>query len=473
MKANIIESSDQKGALEFRGGALLTWKCKDAEVMLAGPAETGKTRAALEKMHAICMKYPRTQALMIRKTYSSITTTACRTFEDKVLGAWDRAEGRFDPRLTIVHKYGGERPQFYMYPNGSRITVGGLDQGESQSNKASRILSAEYDFIYVNQCEEIMEEEWETLMTRCTGRAGNTPYPQVLGDCNPSYPTHWIKSRSKRTLTFFESKHKDNPSLYDIEKNCWTEQGERSMRILDALTGTRKLRLKDGLWVQAEGVIYPEWMENVHVLTAKQFKNVTGHDDIPRSWPKYRAIDFGYVHPFVCLWAAIDHDRRIYIYRQVYHTSRTVQKHAKQILGLSRGEQIRRTVCDHDASDRATLLEQGIQTTNAYKHISRGIEHVRERLLVQKDGLPRLFVLADSLVEPDTLLKETHLPTSLQEEFPTYIWRDHVSREEPVDENNHGQDALRYLVGEIDNLKRRYARPARRVGASVIYGGMK
>ena len=35
---------------------------------------------------------------------------------------------------------------------------------------------------------------------------------------------------------------------------------------LDALTGVRRLRLKDGIWASAEGVIYEDWDEAVHVI---------------------------------------------------------------------------------------------------------------------------------------------------------------------------------------------------------------
>jgi len=95
--------------------------------------------------------------------------------------------------------YGGDnRPERFMYSNGSVIWVAGLD-------KASKILSSEFDIIAVNQTEELSLVDWETLTTRTTGRAGNMPYSQTIGDANPGPPTHWIRNRP--SLTLFESTH--------------------------------------------------------------------------------------------------------------------------------------------------------------------------------------------------------------------------------------------------------------------------
>ena len=51
-----------------RGGAKALFYCKDSEVLLAGPAGTGKSRAALEKLHLLALKYPGLRGLMVRKT---------------------------------------------------------------------------------------------------------------------------------------------------------------------------------------------------------------------------------------------------------------------------------------------------------------------------------------------------------------------------------------------------------------------
>ena len=140
---------------------------------------------------------------MVRKTRKSLLGSAVVTYEKKVLPA---PPDDYSP----IRKYGGERPEFYIYPNGSKLTIGGLDD-------ADKYLSAEYDYIYVNQAEEISLDEWEKLCGRATGRAANAPYPQVLADCNPGNPNHWILQ--KQTLNRIKTTHQDNPTLFDHETN--------------------------------------------------------------------------------------------------------------------------------------------------------------------------------------------------------------------------------------------------------------
>ena len=416
---------------------------------------TGKTFATLSKLHLLLCLFPKARALMVRKTRNSILSSAVVTYEKKVLPFPPE-----DPRCPI-RKYGGERPEFYVYPNGSRLIIGGLDD-------ADKYLSAEYDFIYVNQAEEITLDAWEKLVGRASGRAGNAPWTQVMGDCNPSFPKHWIKQRA--ALQFLETRHEDNPSLHD--GTDWTQEGRKRIAILDGLSGLRYKRGRLGLWVGAEGVVY-EFDSMVHLLP---------RFEIPASWRRFRVIDFGYSNPFVCLWIALDSDGRMYVYRELYMTQRTVARHLVDIHYHSHGESYMVTISDHDAEDRATLAAgtivddptlvaklaeigfvsddanhvklPGIGTVNADKRVSVGIQKVEERLKVRDDGRPRLFVLEDSLIETDESLKENFLPLCTEDEFMVYAWPEDKAgkpvKEEPLKIYDHAMDALRYGVMYFD-----------------------
>lgn len=456
LHVRVVEGAEGADYVPY-GGACDLFECFLPEVILSGPAETGKTRAVLEKLNMLCWLYPNLHCLLLRKAYKSLKTSAIVTYERKVLG---------EDGMKMVKKYGGESPQFYDYPTGSRIVCGGMDMGANKDS--SKVLSAEYDVIVVNQAEELSLDDWEKLSTRCTGRAGNLRFQngqswsQLMGDCNPGPPTHWILSREREGhLNRIASEHKDNPTLWDHQKGAWTEQGKRSLAALDRLSGHRRMRLRDGLWVQSEGVVYDEFNRDLHVIPGFR---------IPPTWPRYRIIDFGFVHPFVCAWVALDEDRRIHIYRQIYMTGRTVATHAEQINRLSRNENIIETICDHDAEDRKTLEENGIPNVPAYKDVARGIDGVKERLLVQKDGRPRIFIHTDSLVEEDAELRDAHQPTDIQQSIESYLWDDHKSKDQPIKKDDDGADVVRYAVAHIDNLRARARRPARRTG-STVYGG--
>jgi phage terminase large subunit len=393
---------------------------KGDEAIIHGPAGTGKSRGSLEKLYLLGLKYPGMRGLIVRKTRESITQSAMVTWEQKVVPD----NGTVKWRTT---------EQQYEFYNGSVIVVGGMD-------KASRIMSTDYDIIYVQEATELTENDWESLTTRA--RYGLVPYNQVIGDCNPGPGTHWILSRAKKKgLKLYQSVHEDNPELFDHKTRQWTEKGIAYIRKLDALTGVRYLRLRKGLWVSAEGQIYTEYSPDIHLIPSF---------DIPDSWRKFMVVDFGYTNPFVCQWWALDDDNRMYLYREIYHTKRTVREHAEKIKELTGEENIEAVVCDWDAEDRATLEENGIGPTSpADKAVRVGIDSVKERLKLDGLNKPRLYMFRDCTVEYDQDLIEAYKPSRTQDEWEAYIWAQ-GDKDAPVKADDHGMDGVRYAVRYAD-----------------------
>lgn len=425
-----------------------------AEVLIVGPAGTGKSRACLEKMHAMALLSPGFRGLMLRKTQVSLTSSGLVTWRRDVVPESERA--------GVVWFYGGsaEEPAQYRYANGSTVVVGGMD-------KATKILSSEYDLVYVQEATELSENDWETLTTRL--RSGVASFQQLVGDCNPAADTHWLKRRCDFGQTrMLHSRHEDNPLLFTDEGGR-TVEGERYLSILDQLTGVRYRRLRRGEWASAEGVVYEGWDSAVHLVD---------RFPIPDTWRRYWAVDFGYTNPFVCQWWAEDDDGRLYLYREVYHTQRLVEDHARQILaqvvkgGVWTEPKPSAIVCDHDAEGREQLRRRlGVSTTPARKQVREGIQAVQSRLKPAGDGKPRLFILRDSLVEADPSLVEARRPLSTEQEIPGYAWDIRAGKppkEEPVKDDDHGCDAMRYMVMYRERPgKARMSNPTARVPTRV------
>jgi len=282
---------------------------------VSGPAGTGKSRACLEKLNYCCWQYPGCRALVVRETRTSLSETGLETLENHVLGA--------DNPIVLD---GPRRPwrATYRYPNGSQINVGGMD-------KPGRVLSSEYDIIYWQQAEEGSLWGWETLLTRLRGTA--LPFHQLLGDCNPEAPTHWLKQRcDDDAATLIDTNHTDNPILWDAEENDWTEFGEEYIDTLDRLTGSRKLRLRFGKWVIPEGAIYSLFDEERHKVVSFP---------IPALWPRIVAVDP--IGAFIgALWMAFDPVGKILnVYREYIEPyGLPTSKHVQNVLNLSRGETV-------------------------------------------------------------------------------------------------------------------------------------
>lgn len=404
------------------------------EVLLAGPAGTGKSLAALHKEHLAMSKYAGAKAFMARKTRTSMTNSCIETFERHVLKPPDKV------------KFHGQDQQ-YNYPNGSMIAVIGLDDPE-------RIKSTDWDMGFIQEVTECTENDWEICTTRL--RNWVMPYQQLMADCNPDKPTHWIKRRCDSGLTkMLRSFHQDNPRLFNTRDGTFTPEGQQYLAKLDRLTGVRRKRLYVGDWVAAEGMIYEEWDPQIHLINYSQLPE--GWDE----WTHYWSLDFGFVHPLAWQdWVEDPHTLDLYRVREIYQTRTLVEDLAKQVMELTYGIYTPRAIiCDHDAEDRATFERHtGYLTLPAYKPIQQGIQAVKARL---RPGAPGrgLFLVRDALVRRDTELVQAGKPTCTEEEWDGYVWDEKVNRfvnskkdELPLDKDNHGMDATRYIVAFADDL---------------------
>ena len=210
-------SEDQRLYIPF-GHSVDIMQRRDPILGLDGPAGTGKSRTFLEKLYACACKYDKARMCIVRKTRRSITQSAMVTFVTRVL-----------PVAAPVSFH--TTYQEYRLPNGSVIGVGGLD-------KSSKVMSQEWDMMYINEATELSQADFED----CSSRLRNwvLPYQQLLFDCNPGSPLHWLKRLSDNgDIVMLQSKHEDNPQLWDARAHDWTPKGREYIARLDKLTGVR------------------------------------------------------------------------------------------------------------------------------------------------------------------------------------------------------------------------------------------
>lgn len=377
----------------------------DPEVIVEGPAETGKTLADCWKAHLLCSKYAGAQGAILRKTQTSVYGSVLQTFAHVIDGA-------------PVVPYGGEKPEKYIYSNGSVIWVGGMDNRD-------RVLSSERDFILTCQTEEFTVDDWEYLTTRTTGRGAVIPYPQLFGDANPAGSKHWIKERNKAGhLRLIPTTHRDNPTLYNRDGSL-TPQGTRSIARLSALTGMRRKRLFEGVWATAEGAVYDNFDPSVHVKVRDNTEFYT--------W--YLAIDEGYTNPAVILLVGEDSDGRRHVAKEWYERGKLQSAVVAQALEWTLAYNISVAAVDESAAGLiADLKDAGVPAVGAKGRVLDGIQLMQDRLKVQGDGLPR------ETVDPAC--------TNHINEYESYVWKHTTagtSKDEPNKENDHSMDGRRYL----------------------------
>lgn len=409
--------------------------CRAPEVCISGSAGTGKSVGALLKLHITSALVPNTTSLIVRQTHASLTASTLRTFETSII-AEDLASGK-------VKWFGGSgrKPPAYMYPNGSVILVGGMDQ-------PGKFLSMDLDRVLIDEANQVSITAFETLKTRMRGSAGT--FNQIVLATNPDHPSHWIKERADASdLPMLTSVHQDNPYLYNRDGSP-TESGDSYMSVLRSLTGVRRARYYEGRWLASEGQVYDDWNEQL---------NLVDPFEVPADWRTVWTVDFGFSNSFVWQQWRIDGDGRAYLTHEIARRQRLVEDHARDILELMQANGWKRPeaiVCDHDSEDRATLERHlKMPTIPARKAVIRGVQLTQARIRPAGDGKPRLIVFRNATLNTDPLAATDKRPRGFAAEIGGYVWAmergaDGIPKEVPLKLNDHSMDGGRYAVAYLD-----------------------
>lgn len=433
---------------DLYGGNSLAFMSKEPEILIAGGAGSGKSLAALVKILTVCDRYPGARCLIVRKTRESLTESVLVTWEQKILGHNHPILTR-NPTLRRVR-------QSYRIGNGSEVVCGGMD-------KADRILSSEWDMIYVNEVNEITLNDWEILGGRL--RAGRVSFQQLMADVNPTSPASWMfKRQANGLMKMYTSTLRDNPFFFNREERKWTRDGERYYARLQRMTGARRARFLEGKWVAAEGVVYdfkavPEFDDNGQCIHPGHMLPESWTP--PAEWPRVWGIDWGKTSPTVLGLCAVDDDGRLYHYREVYQTRMRpdeLGKWAKREIETGREKKPLAIVCDHDEERKVDFEKaSGLNLELADKRDrDKGIEAMQSRFDLDEDGKPRIFFKPDCREtlrgkEPDSWLVDEGLPTSCLEEIVGYTWCEDYLKDTPIEENDHAMDCARYICRFADN----------------------
>lgn len=190
-----------------------------------------------------------------------------------------------------------------------------------------------------------------------------------------------------------------------------------------------------------EGLVYPQFIEERHLLAP--FK-------IPKDWPRWRMLDYGYAAPTAVAWGAIapigwmkrDYETLI-IYREYYERGKSVPENAMVINMRSAGETYhRRMLIDPHAFDRTPNNPQSI----AEQYSQSGIDTIPWPRTTRW-GEDAMVEMVRKSLEDDRLLVFSNCAHTIAE-FQTWSYR--RTRDGLVDpsekyekDHNHLLDAIR------------------------------
>jgi len=169
-----------------------------------------------------------------------------------------------------------------------------------------------------------------------------------------------------------------------------------------------------------------------------------------RNLPLYRAIDFGFVNPFVCLWVQMDSLGVVRVIDEYVEPYRTVWTHAEEIKQRTPGKgKVNGTFCDPAGKQRNdetgnspidVLRKCGIPVRCRSGRIESGLEQIR-RALRAGDGTSRL-VISPKCTKLIEAMQCYHYPQGVCGE----------RAEQPVKDGvyDHPIDALRYFFANME-----------------------
>ena len=394
---------------EFRGHIDDLQIAHHTEIILTGPTRTGKTLGVLWKVWKQIEKYDGARALLMRKRRTDLSETALVTLERDIIG---------QNSPLVIDGPSRDYRKNYQLDNSSIFVVGGLDN-------PGKILSSEFDIIVVPQAEELSPADWETLITRLSGLALPPDQQQIVGDCNPASPQHWIMQRSlEGNLKLWETYHKDNPLLWD--KEDWTEFGKAYIdRLSASLTGTERQRLLEGKWVQAEGVVYSEFTT----------ENIVETEPDPEGSIEL-ACDDGYVDPRAILFIQRS-GTEILVFDEIYHSKHLAETCVSEVVQR----------CEDNEWPLPQIAIGGPESKELKGRFRKANIPYRAKAHKVVEGIKVVRRLIKDGQDVRSLKVHRRCKNFISEMTDGYKYPEQGSRrddEKPIDGNDHACDAFRY-----------------------------
>lgn len=258
-----------------------------------GGFNNGKTYSLCLRGIKASLEYPNNAGLIARRTYPQLRDTTRRTFFE-ILGCNESSITNH----PYVERWSASE-NFLRFINGSMVYFRHLDDEAALAS----LLSLNLGWFGIDQAEEVPEAAFLTLIGRIGRVEGGPPaWGATVG--NPA-GHNWIWRRWKR-------KDVRNPQDYHLLEAMTTDNpfaaADYVQTLLDSYDSHWIQRYVYGSWDAFKGQVYDEWDENVHVIDPV---------DIDERWIAGLGADFGYNHPTVFLFIAVDWNGIVHVYDEV------------------------------------------------------------------------------------------------------------------------------------------------------------
>lgn len=296
--------------------------------------------------------------------------------------------------------------------------------GADKVNQVSKIQGAGFQYVYGDEITTWHQDVFQMLKSRLDKQ--NSCFD---GTCNPDNPNHWFKAFLDSDVDIYHQHYTidDNPFLtMDFVRNLKREYA-----------GTVYYdRFILGKWALAEGLVYPMFSEDTHVV-----QNFPWEEDDKDYSEYYISVDYGTLNPCsMGLWRL--YDRVAYRVSEYYHSGRdskrqlTDEEYYNALCALAGDRVIQCIIVDPSAASFiATIRRHGMYTVRkANNAVLDGIRYTAALLNAKKIQVHNGCV-------------------ACIREFESYRWDETAVQDTVVKENDHAMDDIRYFAYTI--LRRR------------------
>lgn len=439
--------------------------------MYGGGFGNGKTCCGCNKALMLMHDYPGSHGAVLRETLPKVTGTTMKEFFKWLPQNWIKSWNKSDRLLTLK--------------NGSTCVFGYLAQQGGDNNSTSNVLSATFDWVLIDQVEDpgIVYKDFTDILGRLRGSAkyeGSDPTMPSTGPrwlmllCNPT--RNWVYKKIIAPLKKYEEFGTiTDDLLWDYEKNelligvvegsTYENKNNLPDDFIKTMEMTYKGQMKDrflmGKWEGYEGLVYPMFDLNIHV--------------VPHAWceeyyyklkQNYRVevtegFDYGLAVPSCYGFSFTDNDHNTILLDGYYDKEKDLSYIAQEIIKVRDKYQYnnpsasiicdpaimrRNIIKDFKATSIADELynQFGIRLHPGQNDILSGIAKVTtylERYKVHKNPF-----------SGDYNAPHFYVSDKCQwfiDEITDYYWRkdkDDNSVDLPQDKNDHAMDMLKYLL---------------------------
>lgn len=291
-------------------------------------------------------------------------------------------------------------------------------EGVNDARAESKIRGMTLHGAYCDELTLFSEDFFSMLLSRLSQSNA-----KLIATTNPDSPYHWlmkkyINRKDELDMLVLKFLIDDNPYL----------DASYIANLKKEYTGVFYDRFIRGLWVVAEGLIYPDAAEGKYTLKTDPLKKYSEY---------YISIDYGTLNPCsMGLWGFSD--GVWYRIKEYYHSGResrqqlTDEEYYKKLTELAGDLPIRSVIIDPSAASFITTIRR------------HGKFYVRPANNAVLDG-----IRATAAALQQGKIKIYDCCTNLISEFSAYRWDEKSVDDKPIKESDHACDETRYFVSTV------------------------